>query len=280
MNTEKYPHPILKNEFEKLIQWGKNSDHSEGVIVGCDWKFQTMIPWWWNHYQKRNNHPVAFIDLGFSDTMRRFCHTKGQVVSLWIPKYLFKNRYPIPRSIKKEIKQNEIRQLLLQRTTYFHKPFAMLQSPFQKTIWIDIDCQVNGSIAPLFDLVDQDIALTPMSPYKHQHPTQTKDLSENRVLYNSGVVGYQKGSSLIKQWAASSVCRTQWYYGDQDILNDLINEQHAKVTPLPNRYNWIVKEWGLNPKAKIIHYAGLKKQFNQESFSSFKIHLPEKPYHW
>lgn len=168
----------------------------------------------------------------------------------------------------------------LVRATYFHKPFALLKTPFKKSVWIDIDCQINGSIAPLFDYCRQEISLTPMSPYKHQNPTQGKKNTENSVIYNSGVVCYQKGDPIISHWAVASICRSEWYYGDQDVLNELIWEQKVKVNFVPNRYNWIVKEWGQNPNAEVIHYAGLSKSYDHSSFSTFKIQLPKKPYQW
>lgn len=280
MERSIYPHPIFKEEFEKLIQWSPDLEASEGIIVGCDWKMQTMIPWWWKHYRKHNNLPVAFIDFGLSGTMHKYCKTKGRVINLWIPKYLLKNRYPIPNTLKKEISPKELRRLKLERATYFHKPFAMLKTPFKKTVWIDLDCQINGSIAPLFHFCGHEIALTPMSPYKHQNPTQSKKNTEKRVIYNSGVVCYQKGDPTISQWAAESVCRPEWYYGDQDVLNELIWDEKVKVKSVPNRYNWIVKEWGQNPNAEVIHYAGLGRQYDHSSFSSFKIQLSKKPYQW
>lgn len=101
MERNAYPHPIFKEEFEKLIEWAPNLEAPEGIIVGCDWKMQTMIPWWWKHYRKHNNHPVAFIDFGLSEAMHRFLKTKGRVIKLWIPKYLLKNRYTIPMMLKK-----------------------------------------------------------------------------------------------------------------------------------------------------------------------------------
>ncbi|GEM_PF-1004207 len=277
MEPDDYPYPHLKEIYLDFTNW-KNWDtvKPEGIITGCDWKMQTMIPWWWKHFSNYNSLPVTFIDMGLSDAMRRFCESKGTVVKLHIPKYLLKRRIPLSEKIHPKAEKRQ----KLERLSYFSKPFAMLKTPYQHTVWIDIDCQVQAPLSQLFDYCEGQIALTPMSPYKQKNPTQQEAMPSDKVLYNSGVICFKRGEPLMHDWAVASVCREKWYFGDQDILNALIYEQKTKVTSLPNTYNWIVKEWGSNPNAKVVHYAGLGRWYDHDSFSKFKIRLPKKPYHW
>lgn len=281
MELSNYPHPYLKDIFQKFTRWKQwEKIEPEGFIIGCNWKMQAMIPWWWEHYSKYNALPVTFIDMGLSDTMRHYCERRGRVAPLLIPKYLLKKRILLPEQLKEKHSTKALRKKNLERFSYFFKPFALLQSPYQHSVWIDIDCRVQASLSPIFDYCKNGIALTPMSPYKQLNPAQQQKPSDDQVLFNSGVICFQRGDALINDWTVASVCRDQWYFGDQDILNALIYEQRIEVNRLPNTYNWIVKEWGQNPEAKVVHFAGLFKSFNHHRFSSFNIQMPKKPYHW
>lgn len=276
-----YPFLHLKNEFDQFAQWKIFENlQPEGIITGCSYNMQTMIPWWWKNYRQFNARPVTFVDFGMDNRMRRYCASKGNVISLFLPKYLLKHRFTHPKTLIKKLNQKHFLRLKLERMYYFHKLFALLSTPYQYSAWIDIDCQIKSNINTLFDYAKKGVSLTPMSPFKHQHSTQGEVLPSNKILFNSGVICYVRGSRLFIDCAKAAVVRKKWYFGDQDILNEIIYESNTPINRLPNTYNWIVKEWGNNPHAKILHFAGLEKRYDQESFSTFKILPPQKPYHW
>ena len=71
------------------------------------------------------------------------------------------------------------------RNAWFKKPLACLQSPFKRTIWVDLDCEVRRELGELFALGEQSLALTQDAfvAYSTSYP-----------IYNSGVPfreGYQ-----------------------------------------------------------------------------------------
>lgn len=281
-NAMKAPQPSILNEnFDYYSNWKEWEEiEQEGIIVGCDWRIQTMIPWWWEQYNRHNSLPVTFIDMGLSAEMLRFCKSKGKVVPLHVPKYLLKKRIPLPGEFSQKLKKKGAEYKKLERLSFFLKPLALMQTPYEKTLWLDFDCHVRAPLSSVFSYCDEHIAMTPMSPHKQKHPVQKTENSKDKILYNCGVICYKRGDGLIRQWARETLFGDAYYYADQDILNELVYKKKIPVKRLPNTYNWIVKEWGLNPEAKVIHYAGLKKWFDHNSFSRFKIQLPESPFHW
>ena len=121
----------------------------DGIVVIASHAQEWMLPWWWMHYHFHNSLPVAFIDLGLSEAARRWCARRGEVIPL---------------------KEGQ-------------KPNAMLLSPFENSLLIDLDAQVCAPLDPLFELP--------------RHPSGIF-LSENRTA----AILFEQGAPLIQEWAA------------------------------------------------------------------------------
>ncbi len=208
----------------------------DGVIMATDRYRQFLLPFWWENFKKFNDYPVTIVDLGMSEAARQWCQERGEVIKLSLPQYLFN---------KRQLMSNRyfIQQV---RRAWFQKPFAMLLSPYRRTLWLDMDCQVNGNLAPIFSYAENasQMALCYSIPKK----------PEDEIEYNSGVIAYLHGCPLIQEWARAIVEVEGDFKGDQNVLTKVIVEQKSPVTILPDLYNWRMKPWGFNEKALIIHW--------------------------
>lgn len=131
------------------------------------------------------------------------------------------------------------------RHFWFSKPFVLLQSPFEQTIWFDLDCEVIASIAHLFyKLHSSSLVLT----------KDKREFSEE-MRYNSGVVIYDVKATLLTLWASACVQKNDQFLGDGQVLTELIQELGFAAAELPAKYNWIIKR-GVNPEAAVLHWSG------------------------
>jgi hypothetical protein len=207
---------------------------SHGILVASDKNQEWLLKWWWERYTRHNNYPVAFVDFGMTPEMADWCKEKGDLIPF---------SYSIhPSSNKKIVAETERiygNEVVSVRNCWFKKPLAFTLTPFDKTVWLDLDCEVLGSLAPLFTY--KNLALA-------------KEI-KNPLLYNSGVIVFEKNSPLIKKWAKESEKASERYIGDEELLSFLIHSKNIKVDELPPEYNWRMCK-GLNINAQIIHWVG------------------------
>lgn len=218
----------------------------QGVLVACDKEQEWMLKWWWFHYSKHNRYPVVFVDLGMSQEIKEWCRQKGQLAPLVCPKDLLIPKHLVPKEQIEAWEKicGDIPWDL--REPWFRKPFAMLQTPFECTIWTDLDCEITGSLTPLFQKA-------------HTHSgigvARERRYTLEEAGYNSGVIVYQKESPVLIRWAEKCHRHNDQYLGDQDVLSDIINTENLEITELPDIYNWRMK-FGVNFEAVIIHWCG------------------------
>jgi hypothetical protein len=149
-----------------------------GVIVGVDAHHEWMFPWWWKNYSRYNSYPVAFADFGLSLEQLKWCHERGIVIS--IPE--------ISLSSEKDLMWEQIYgpSIWQARKHWFKKPSALLASSFNRGLWIDIDCEVCGSLSPLFE--------------EFKDATFAVAREKREIFYNSGVVLFKKETPLLQKW--------------------------------------------------------------------------------
>ena len=218
----------------------------KGVIVGCDQKQEWMLPWWWSHFRAHNDLPVAFIDFGMTVLAKKWCKARGKVISLKAPSRFIFQKNQISSDFSEKWEKRYGPHLWSARNQWFLKPFALLQTPFKETIWLDLDCEILGSISHLFN--------------KLHHSSRLALVRDNtgpfeEVGYNSGVIVYDAKSPLLPEWASSCVHKNNQFLGDQEVLTHLIQEKHIEVAELLSKYNWVIKK-GINPEAVVLHWSG------------------------
>lgn len=235
--------PYLKWR-EKDLQGGL------GVLVASDAKAEIFLPWWYANYSAYNAFPITFVDFGMTEKGRQWCEKRGEVIPLDIPKDLLAKRV-LPKA--EGILEAKLAGFRHKQPVWFKKPFAFLLTPYESTVWLDLDCQVKVNLEPLFALSREGIGLSLLpkpAPFK----------SGDKYWYNSGVVSYTAGNLIIKRWVEATVNMQGWFIGDEDILSRVINEMKAPVVELPIIYNWLVEHLGEDPRAAIVHWNGSVKE--------------------
>lgn len=246
-----------------MLKWGSQTTNFQGVVIASDAKQEWMLPWWWKNYSRYNTYCVTFIDLGLSEEAREFCKEKGQLIE--IP--------PIPLVGTKEVVSKETskfweslsdgRSWWEKRSLWHKKPIALLQTPYERTIWLDTDCEVKGSLEPLFQKITstQNILICKDPEILQQEARKKGFILSDEILFNSGVIGFVKGSSHIFEWAKKTVEEHAFYFGDDTLLSRLIYENNWTVEPLDSLYNWRDLVQGPHLDAKISHWAGEAGKF-------------------
>jgi hypothetical protein len=218
----------------------------EGVLIGCDHHQEWLLSWWWENYTRHNRHPVAFVDFGMSSKAKDWCEKRGDLIVLECPKDFVLHKTLIDRDLISDWERGYGEVIWTSRENWFRKPFALLQTPFEKTLWVDLDCEVLGSVSPIFHKI-------------HSHSgiavSRERSLTIEEAGYNSGVIAYRKESPLLKLWAEACFhCNDKWL-GDQDVLSFLIHREEIEIIELSDNYNWRMK-FGVNLDAIIVHWVG------------------------
>jgi len=233
---------------------------TEGIIVGCDRNQEWLLTWWWKHYTAHNDFPVAFADFGMSEAARKWCQERGQLFDLAVNDYSAKEFW-VSSEEKKEWEESYgplVDHFDSFRSAWFKKPFAALHSPFSRSVWIDLDCEIRGSLTPLFRCLDFpiDIAVRLAVPKKG--------------IYNSGVLVFRRGAEIIRQWAKEAFEHSDRYVGDDIVLSAMIFKYCPALLELPEKYNSDPRT--TDPHAVVIHYISVWKSKILESMRNSEKH--------
>lgn len=229
------------------FKWNKEKSLAEkGFIVAADLTQEWLLPWWWDNYSKYNEYPVTFVDLGLSKEAKEWCKKKGHYIHLPISDVFVSEKSSFsPQHIQKWEELHGT-HFWSSRNAWFKKPLACLQTPYNTSIWMDLDCEVKGSLSPMFSIPLPSSKITLAKEYY---------FTDRRDNVNSGVVLFQKEALIIEEWAKEALENNHSYVGDQDILYALIIAKKIPIGDFPLIYNWsrFNKE---NPDALIIHWHG------------------------
>ena len=261
-----------------MTQPKPNSSGCFGILVGCDKNQEWLLSWWWEHYSRHNSYPVAFADLGMSPQAIAWCKERGSYINL--PPFSIPHENEICE-LKKEQWENRCgKELWFCRSAWFKKPLALLHSPFSLSVWLDLDCQINGSLEPLFNslVFGADIGLV-REPLALQLYEQEKGLLlPGEINYNSGVIAFRQGATILDHWMREATENNETYIGDQSALSRAIFLHRPELIELPTHYNWL-RSQGENPDALIYHFVSgegkieiLKKAFPHliKNFDSYQ----------
>lgn len=239
------------------IRWLFPADHPQGVVVASDSGSEWMLPFWWHHYVQHNAFPVVFVDMGMSSLAAAWCKRRGTVIPFAFTHFHASSREHIDPNLVNDWEAVFPKNYLWSaREGWFKKPFAMLHAPFKQSIWLDLDCEVYNSLAPIFEYAYADrLALAPEPKNTHLVLRQANKIKEGQMVYNAGVVPYAHGNRYLIDWVNEILLQEKHYIGDQDLLWDLVLQGKILVDPLPAIYNWRLID-GFNGRAVIIHWVG------------------------
>ncbi|MBS0624597.1 MAG: hypothetical protein JSS32_00930 [Verrucomicrobia bacterium] len=227
--------------YETYRIWRKEGfQECDGVVVGCDQSQEWILPWWWENYQRHNSHPVAFVDLGMSLSAKEWCKSKGTYIHLPIADIFVAEKSEIDPTLVQQWESTFV-NFWEPRNAWFKKPSACLQSPYRRSVWIDLDCEIKSSIEPLFAFAD--------------HPSGLALGRIEKRGYNSGVVAFRRNLDLIERWAELAFTKNHQAVSDEDILNEAIVGR--TIGELPSIYNWS-RCWEENRDTVILHWHGNK----------------------
>lgn len=224
-----------------------------GIIVGADRKAEWMLPWWWKHYSIHASYPVTFIDFGLSNKGKDWCLGKGNLLPFNTDIAHIVEATSPPVGILDTLCGPTFRN---HRMSWFKKPYACNMTPYKETIWIDTDCCLLKPIDSLFSFLTptRSIALAREPDATQKNAKIAGLIDPEEVLYNSGVIVFQKNAKAIIEW--EKILHTnETFPGDQDALSKAIYLNKIPIAELPSTYNW---PWyiAFNPTAHIIHFMG------------------------
>jgi hypothetical protein len=173
------------------------SMRKRGILVGCDKTLECLLPWWWKHFSSHNDIPVAFADFGMSEPARAWCQERGDVIC--IPLSTLPPDHTIPNHTQTLWNTHYGKGIYQIRAAWFTKPYALLHSPFDAGLWIDIDCKVNGSVESLFPLLEfaGEIGLVQEPAHIQTLLKEQGVLLPNEVYYNSGVILFRQDAQIL-----------------------------------------------------------------------------------
>lgn len=198
--------PMVMRHPKSVVDWNYAAPvNGCGIVTGTDTNQEWLLPWWWTNYSAYNTLPVVFIDYGMSPKYRDWCSERGRVVRVDIGKVQ-----------------------ALQA-----KPLALLRSPFEKTLWMDADCEVMASVQPILDAVGTGVVGVFHDPF---YGPVTATLNRRYVPVTAGLVVYGRDDPMISSWAAA-VLQNPGIHGDQVALNAL--HPLDRFCILPRRFHWL-----------------------------------------
>lgn len=266
-----------------FCQWpSKPTLKEDGVITGCARNHEWLLPWWYMNFRTQNEYPITFFDFGdMSDKAKEWCKKRGTLKTLNVPTDQFvvgKEKVPIEcKSIwELAVVERQVTgiDIWTARPQFFKKPFAFLQSPYSRTVWIDLDCQVRKPINPIFDYCENQngIALAEEPPSVRQMHEQSHLIFQGEMEYNTGVVAFKWGSDIIENWAKTCVESNATLRGDQEALSRYAHEKGIRLQAFPETFNWrgnIKIDERIINSILIIHWVGACKGVIQKQMVEF-----------
>lgn len=239
---------------------------SLGIICGSDARQEWLLPWWWSRYREHNDYPVTFCDFGMSDTARRWCEERGNIVTI-APTFSARPVEVDPQLVA-SWESCYTSRVWDFRDVWFQKPEALLQSPYDRAIWIDLDCEILQPLEALFSYCDAGAQLGILREFTWHHLPRFHP----SIVYNSGVIVFEKNAPILKKWKEASLTLSHLFWGDEVLLSHLICEEKLEVFELPGKYNWRVSQ-GIDINAAIVHWLGCGGKEFIRQFGGFKPSL-------
>ncbi len=234
---------------EQTPSWGTRIKDREGILAAANEGQAWLLEWWWKNYSRFNRLPVTFVDLGLSSKTKRWCEERGECIPL--------TSYPLKIAEKGQIDEALLKEWNFfygqtdwnKRPFFFQKPLSFLLSPYQKTLWLDIDCEVRSDLSEVFAYIgDSGICLS---------EDLTLSATQRKSIYNSGVIGFSHGHPLILEWARRAFDQNAYFHSDQELLSHLICSGNEPFSLLPSIYQWSHYH-GDNALARVVHWHGIK----------------------
>jgi hypothetical protein len=250
---------------ESDLQWAPEYyPNEDGVIVGSLKNMEYLLPWWWMHFKLHNpTIPVTVINFGdMSETALNWCRQRARsVIDLNIPPDFVATKEQVDPQKAALWQATHHVDVWIPRQVWYQKTLALLKSPYERTVWIDLDIQTRGSISKMYDFANSEagLSLCPDPDFLQQGGLQRGIIVPGEVMYNAGVIVYKRNSKIVEKWAQNTVKETHLFRGDQELISRLLFNLKPQMIPLDRIYNWGVY-LGVNPQAILLHWMGKGKE--------------------
>lgn len=204
------------------------SSNNNGVLLFGDRELEWLLPWWFHHFGQSNpDLAVAVADFGLSKEALQWLGDKNIQI--------------LPRA-------DDLPDL---HSTWFYKPFAIASSPFDMTVFSDLDCEIRGKLLPMFPWIDQGLVLG-----NDLYPLGVgRKLFRESCYYNSGLIGIHSNSPTLSRWCSETLKLHEILRSDQEILNLVIYESEATIVELPDHFHQLRLD-GDHREAVVMHWTG------------------------
>ena len=239
------------------MQKNKKIDELDrGVVIACDKSQEWILPFWKYHYGMHNNYPVFAVDFGMSEKGSAFCKKHFIYHKLEVSDYpKVAKKEEVDPSIRKKWEKLHYPNCWNDRMQWFKKPSALAKSPFNKSIWVDLDTEVLGPLAPIFESCNSGLGLIQETDTILAFVKQNGLIPRNQSFFSSALIVFEKGNKVITKFLEQAPIRNHLFFGDQELLCDIIHQLKYEVTTLPNKYLKEIGESG-EDTALIKHFAG------------------------
>ena len=178
--------------------WVNKNPKGEGVIVSAIPEQSDMLFWFIENYTKHCSLPLVFADFGLLEKDRLYCKQYGEILD--VSDISWENQY----------------------CGWMRKPFVCLRTPFQKTIWLDLDIEIKSDLKEFFQFCCNGNIGLAEDTYQNNSPGNSifrENIPQDLKIPDTGVVVYEYGNKLIKEWAIKVANNTnQKYKGDNQVL--------------------------------------------------------------
>ncbi len=152
-----------------------------------------------------------------------------------------------------------IRRMPYVSRSVMDKIFPLLETPFEKTLFLDTDTYICDSIQDIFDALGNFDICAAHAPYRFQYPVPCPDTFPE---LNTGVIGFKKTNEVmrcLKEWIRifenQKISNLKPHH-DQHSFRQAVYESNIRFLVLPPEYNYrtICPGFaGKGCKVKIIH---------------------------
>lgn len=137
------------------------------------------------------------------------------------------------------------------------KATALINTPFDKTVYLDSDIHIQHDISETLELLEQfDMAIAQDPSSHHLRQTDANGIPDSFPEFNTGVIVFEKDNlvrEMLESW--ESKCE-EWHTADQHSFRKALFEGDLRFTLLPRRYNYMYRAPAqVRGKVKIFHGA-------------------------
>jgi hypothetical protein len=156
---------------------------------------------------------------------------------------------------------------------HINKLIAMMQSPFEKTLFLDTDTYVCADISDLFAVLERfDIAMTQERAYRDIFPANT-GVPDAFVAFNQGVIAFKRSDAVREalqealRWTERLHARSGVYPYDQAPSRIALFYSGVRIATLPLEYNCRFPNYGyVTGVVRILHGRLPKGAMRTEDF--------------